>query len=542
MKKRLGIVLLSAVFLLGACGTSNKQKEKNQGSSQEINVVSSGELATLDSALYSDVNSSDMIGQTMEGLYRLDKSGQPELGMAKEEPKISEDGLTYTFTIKDDATWSNGEKVQAKDFVYSFKQVIDPAYGSTSSNQMDIFKNGRRIREGEAPLSEFGVVAKDTKTLELNLEYPVPYLSQVLVGTPFMPKNAAFSDEKKKNYGTTADEFVGNGPFVIKGWTGTNDTWTLEKNPTYWDADNVTLEKITVQVVKEVATSVQMFEAGEVNYATLADTYAKEYKESKQATFVPKAMVGYLSPNQKREVTGNKNIRKAILQGIDKEQFASEILGDGSIALNGFVPENFAFSPKDQKDFRKENGDLLPFNKKEARKSWELGKKELGKETIELELMSADTGTAKKTIEFVQGQLQENLPGLTVTLKSMPLQNRLELQNKGEFDLVFGTWTPDYADPINFLEFYDSKGGLNTAKYNNPAYDKGLQAARFELAKQPEKRWEELRHLEKILVEEDAGVLPLYQGSVGYLTSDNLKGIQVFPFGRTVSYRLAEVK
>ncbi|MGX7023490.1 peptide ABC transporter substrate-binding protein [Vagococcus hydrophili] len=544
MKKKIGMLLIASVVLLTACG-GNKEKEANKDNKnvkQEINVVSSGELSTLDSAFYTDVNSSDMIGQTTEGLYRLNEKGQPELAMAKEEPKVSQDGLVYTFKIREEAKWSNGDAVKASDFVTSFKNVVDPKYGSTSSNQMDIFKNGRSIREGSKTLDEFGVVAKDDQTLELTLEYPIPYLAQVLVGTPFMPKNTTFVKEKGSNYGTTAENFVGNGPFLIKGWNGTNDTWQLEKNPEYWDAKNVKLDKINVQVVKEVATSVQLFEAGDVDYITLADSYAQQYRDSEQATFVPKAMVGYLSPNHKREVTGNVNVRKAFLQAIDKEQFAKDILGDGSIGLNGFIPENFAKDPKSGEDFRKENGDMITFDKKEAKKTWEVAKKELGKDKIELELLSADTGAAKKTIEFVQGQLEQNLPGLKINLKSMPLQNRLDLQNKGEFDLVFGTWTPDYADPINFLEFYDSKSGLNTAKYENTSYDKGLNEARFYLANEPEKRWEKLRDLEKTLVKEDAAVLPLYQGAVGYLKSDRLEGIQVFPFGRTVSYRLAYVK
>ena len=544
MKKKIGMLLIASVVLLTACG-GNKEKEANKDNKnvkQEINVVSSGELSTLDSAFYTDVNSSDMIGQTTEGLYRLNEKGQPELAMAKEEPKVSQDGLVYTFKIREEAKWSNGDAVKASDFVTSFKNVVDPKYGSTSSNQMDIFKNGRSIREGSKTLDEFGVVAKDDQTLELTLEYPIPYLAQVLVGTPFMPKNTTFVKEKGSNYGTTAENFVGNGPFLIKGWNGTNDTWQLEKNPEYWDAKNVKLDKINVQVVKEVATSVQLFEAGDVDYITLADTYAQQYRDSEQATFVPKAMVGYLSPNHKREVTGNVNVRKAFLQAIDKEQFAKDILGDGSIGLNGFIPENFAKDPKSGEDFRKENGDMITFDKKEAKKTWEVAKKELGKDKIELELLSADTGAAKKTIEFVQGQLEQNLPGLKINLKSMPLQNRLDLQNKGEFDLVFGTWTPDYADPINFLEFYDSKSGLNTAKYENTSYDKGLNEARFDLANEPEKRWEKLRDLEKTLVKEDAAVLPLYQGAVGYLKLDRLEGIQVFPFGRTVSYRLAYVK
>ncbi len=142
----------------------------------------------------------------------------------------------------------------------------------------------------------------------------------------------------------------------------------------------------------------------------------------------------------------------------------------------------------------------------------------------------------------LQGQLQQNLPGLTIKLKSLPLQNRLDLQTAGDFDLAFGTWTPDYADPINFLEFYDSKSGLNTAGYNDSSYDEGLNEARTTLANNPEKRWDKLLSLENTLIEKDAGVLPLFQGAIGYLKSDRLQDLQVFSFGRTVSYRLAYVK
>jgi len=122
---------------------------------------------------------------------------------------------------------------------------------------------------------------------------------------------------------------------------------------------------------------------------------------------------------------------------------------------------------------------------------------------IELELLASDTATSKKTVEFLQGQLQQNLPGLKIDIKNVPLQNRLDLQDKSEFDLVYGTWTPDYADPINFLEFYDSTGGLNSSGYVNKAYDAGLEEARTTLAKDPAKRWDKLIEMEKQLVEKD---------------------------------------
>lgn len=545
MKKKFGVLVLVAGLLLAACSggkESDDSASKKAGSTQEqvITVASGGELSTLDSAHYTDVYSSDMIGQVVEGLYRMDKNHDPELGIAESEPTVSDDGLVYTFKLKD-TKWTNGDPVVAGDFVYAFKNVVDPAYGSSSSNQMDVFKNGRKIREGQASLADFGVKALDDKTLELTLEYPIPYLSQVLVGTPFMPKNEKFAEEKGAAYGTSTDDFVGNGPFVIYGWDGNTETWELKKNEDYWDQENVKLDTINVQVIKEIGTGTNLFDAGDLDYTVLADTYALQDKDSAQANFVPKAMVGYLSPNHKREVTGNVNVRKAILQAIDKETFAKDILGDGSTAINGFVPKDFAKDPETGEDFRKESGNYLPFDLAAAQKSWETAKKELGKDEIELELLSADTALAKKTIEYVQGQLQQNLPGLTIKLKSIPLQNRLDLQTAGDFDLVFGTWTPDYADPINFLEFYDSKSGLNTAGYNNPEYDAGLNDARITLANEPKQRWDKMIDLEEILIEKDAAVLPLYQGSIGYLKADKLKDLQVFPFGRTVSYRLAYV-
>lgn len=535
----IGLVALGLV--LAACGSGGSKTTSNEASTQKINVASGGELSTLDSAHYTDVYSSDMIGQVVEGLYRQDKNGDPELAMAKAEPQVSEDGLVYTFKLRE-AKWTNGDPVKAGDFVVAFRNVVDPAYGSSSTNQMDIFKNGRAVREGQATMEEFGVKAIDDQTLELTLENPIPYLAQVLVGTPFMPKNEAFAKEKGTAYGTSADNFVGNGPFVISGWDGNSETWKLKKNDHYWDKEHVKLNEIDVQVVKEIGTGANLFDNGDLDYTVLADTYALQYKESKQAHFVPKAMVGYLSPNHRREITGNEHVRKAFLQAIDKETFAKEILGDGSTALNGFVPANFAKNPDTGEDFRKENGDLLPYNIKEAQANWTKAKEELGKDKIELELISADSAIAKKTIEFVQGQLQQNLPGLTIKLKSLPLQNRLDLQTVGNYDLAFGTWTPDYADPINFLEFYDSKSGLNTSGYNDSAYDAGLQKVRKDYANEPEKRWNELLSLEKTLIEKDAGVLPLFQGAIGYLKSDRLQGLQVFSFGRTVSYRLAYVE
>ncbi|HIY58450.1 MAG TPA: peptide ABC transporter substrate-binding protein [Candidatus Tetragenococcus pullicola] len=543
--KKTGITLLMTLILLTGCygnndDTSESSKETPTDVKQEINVSLAGELSTLDSAQYTDVNSSDMIGQVTEGLYRLDENGDPELALASEEPEISEDGLTYTFKLRD-TKYSDGSQVKAEDFVYAFQTVVDPKTASSSSNRMDIFENGRSIREGDKEVSELGAKAVDDQTLEIQLEDPQPFLPQILTGTPFMPKSKAFAEDKDKTYGTNTDNFLGNGPFVIEGWNGNNLSFKLKKNDNYWDAENVKLETIDVQVVKEIATGTSLFTDEQLDYTVLADTYAQEYQDSDQAYFVPKALVGYISPNHKKEVTGNVNLRRAIIQAIDKDNFTKNILADGSTPLNGFVAKDFAKNPETDKDFREESGDLMPYDVKAAQASFEKAKQELGKDEITLELLSADTALAKKTIEFLQGQLEQNLPGLTINLKSVPLQNRLDLQTQSDYDLVFGTWTPDYADPIDFLNFYDSKSGLNSSGYSNEDYDQGLQEARTTLANDNQARWDQLIDMEHLLIEEDTAVLPFYQGSVAYLKSDRLEGLQVFPFGRTVSYRLAYV-
>lgn len=185
MKKVVSLLFVASLFL-AACGNSATTSKESKSTKQEIAVSTPGELSTLDSAQYTDVNSSDMIGQVSEGLYRLDKEGNPELAMAKEEPKVSEDGLTYTFKLRE-AKYSDGTPVRAQDFVYAFQNVVDPKTTSSSSHRMDIFKNGEKIRNGELSVDQLGVKALDDQTLELDLVAPAPFLSEILRGRHLCP-------------------------------------------------------------------------------------------------------------------------------------------------------------------------------------------------------------------------------------------------------------------------------------------------------------------------------------------------------------------
>ncbi|MGO2696464.1 peptide ABC transporter substrate-binding protein [Bavariicoccus seileri] len=541
-KKKWSTIIAAALtgLVLVGCSSSPNTDNDSAESNDTASITTFGELTTLDSAVYDDVPTSDVIGQVFEGLYRVKDGNTVEPGVA-DEPEVSDDGLVYTFKVKDNANWTNGDPVTAEDFVYTYKKLVDPAEGNVAQSA-DVFKNAKDIREGNQPVENLGVKALDDKTLEITLEYPAPYLSKLLTGTRFLPQHQATAEKEGEDYGTSADKIVSNGPFKIEGWTGSETSWKLLKNKDYWDADNVKLNEVDIVVSKEVSTGANLFEAGDVDYTVLTDEYVAQNKENERFHTQPKALIGYLGFNVSGDITGNVHVRRAIGQAYDKEAYVNQVLQDGSIALNGQVPSNFAKNDQTGDDFRDDSGDLLTYNVEAAQEEWEKAKEELGQDEITLEIITSDTGVSKTTGEYLQDQLERNLPGLSVSLKNVPLKNRLDLQRNLDYDIFYGTWTPDYQDPLNFLEQYQTDGGINFSDYSNSDYDALVQKVRSDLANEPEQRWDALLELDKKLIQEDTVVAPIYQGSQAYLLDDRLKGLEILPFGRTINLRTAYVE
>ena len=533
--KMLATSLLVAVGL-AACG-SNSSSSTN--AANRLTMTTFGELTTLDSADYDDVPSSDMMGQIFEGLYRVAANNKVELGMAAQEPKVSEDGLVYTFILRD-AKWSDGSAVKAQDFVFTYRKLVNPQEGHVAQSA-DVFKNAKKIRSGELPVEELGVKALDDKTLEITLENPAPYLPKLLTGSRFLPQSEAVAQKLGDQYGSNVSNVVVNGPFKLEGWTGSELTWKLVKNADYWDASNVALNEVTVNVSKEVATSVQLFDSKQVQYTTISDQFVDQYKSQPTFHAQPKATMGYMNFNTLKPTTANQHFRRAIAMAYDKQALTNNVLKDGSIPSTGLIPKSFATNEVTGKDFVDESGDFLKFDVQEAQKEWELAKKELGVSEVTVTLLTSDTGTSKFVGEYLQAQIQKNLPGVTFKLQPVPLKNRLELQRASDYDIFYGTWAPDYQDPLNFLEQYITGGGINFGKYSNPEYDKAVDTVKSTYATQPENRWNQMLAAEKIIMN-DAVVAPIYQASQSYLLAENVKGFEVLPFGRTVNLRQASVQ
>lgn len=534
LKRSALVATLLASFVAGPVTSFAQPAGVDASVEQKLSIATQGELATLDSALYNDVPSSDMIGQVFEGLYRVKNGTEVEFGQA-ESVKVSDDGLTYTFTLRDGLKWSDGSPVTAADFEYSYQRLADPKSGA-SVQSVDVVKNAAAVRKGEKEVSELGVKALDDKTLEVTLEYPAPYLPKLLSGSRYMPVSKAVHSAKGDKYGTSADNVVTNGPFTIQDWNGTNLEWKLVKNDNYWDAANVYLKDVQVQVIKENSTGADLFDAGQLDYTTLTDQFVQEYTGADDFHTASKATIGYLSFNTQREATANADLRRAIAQAFDKQVYADSVIQDGSKVLNNQVPKDFDVNEAGE-DYQTEAGPMLEYNLEAAQADWAKAKAALGKDTIELQLLTSDVGLSKRTAEFLQAQLEANLPGLKLTISSVPLKNRLEFQRQSDFDIFYGTWAPDYQDALNFIEQYKTGGGINFAKYSNAEYDKLVEQARNEYANDPAKRRQALIQAETIGIKQDAVAAPIYQSSTSYLLKARVKNFEVMPFGRTINLR-----
>ena len=547
----LGLTATSAL-VLAACGSGNdgekassENKASGSGEEQVLNLIESAELPNMDSAKSTDVVSGTVLNNVNEGLYRQNPENELELGMAAEEPEVSEDGLTYTFKIKEDAVWSNGEPVTANDFVYAWARLATPATASEYSYMIDgVVKNASAILTGDMEPSEIGAKAIDDKTLEVQLEKAVPYFKDLLTLPMFLPQNEAFITEQGDKYATNSDTVLYNGPFVLDEWDGTGLSWVLNKNEDYWDKDTVKLDTINVDVVKETSTSINLYDTGAVDRITLSGEYVQTKQGDPELKTQPTSSVFYFKFNQQRngEETplANENIRKAIAMSFDKQAFADTVLQNGSIPANGLVPAKLAADPASGEDFREQSGDLLTFDVKQAQEYFKKGLEELGVDSINLEILGDDTENAKKSLEFMQAQLTSNLPGLEISLRNVPFKVRLDADTKQDYDIEMAGWGADYGDPINFLELFHSENGNNKSSYANADYDALVESAQTNVT-DLEGRWEDMLEAEKILME-TGGIAPIYQRAYSVLEKDYLKNYTSHLTGAEHSYKWATIE
>ncbi|WP_288394426.1 peptide ABC transporter substrate-binding protein [uncultured Vagococcus sp.] len=549
---KLALVSLMSLAVLAACGQSKGKEESTKSESvpQVINITSEAQISTMDPALAADTTSTLAMNQVYEGLYTVGKDDEFVLGVAKEEPVISDDLTTYTFKLRDDAKWSDGSQVTAEDFVYGWQQIVTPAIGSPNADVMvGVIKNAKEIYEDGADPKTLGVKAIDETTLEVQLERPVPYLKSLLTFAIFYPKKETFITEQGKDFATSSEKLLYNGPFVMEGWEAFADEWTYKPNAEYWDKDTVKLDSASVQVIKTPSTAVNLFESGEVDVVNkLTSEYAKNYKDNASFLPVEQYVTFFLKLNAERNgkktPLDNKDLRQAIAQSFDKEAFVTNILGDGSTPTDHLIPKGQTKDPASGDDFTEVAGKTntyLTYNPEGAKKSLELAKKDLG-DKIELEFLTDDTEVAKTSAEFFSNQIETNLPGVKINIVQVPFTVRVERDQKKDYDIELSGWGTDYRDPMTVMRIFVTNNSSGGITYSNPVYDQLINDSREKDAGDVDKRFDNFIKAENELINKDTVIAPIYNRSLAILANQKIKDMYWHPFGSTYSLKWAHVE
>jgi len=547
------IALMLAVlmmFSLVACGkVTDKDTTENVGTDEKddattpeggkiLNVHFDVEVASMDPQIATDGTSFEVLAAVTEGLYSVDASGAPIFAIAESVVK-SEDGLTYTFTLRD-AKWSNGTAVTAADFVFSWRRLVDPVVASEYSFIADIaaIKNAGAITRGEVAADQLGVTAQDDKTLVVQLDVPVPFFESLMAFPSFLPVNEAFFTAAGDTYGTSPATILSNGPFIVSAYEPAATTISIAKSTTYWDAAKVALDGIKYQVIKDSQQAMLSYQNGDLEVATLSGEQVEQFQADPEFHNIMAGYLWYISPNQTVAGLENVNLRKALALSYDKEAVAKNILKDGSIVADFAVPTLLATGP-DGKDFRETTGTYLTTDKAKALEYWKTAQAELSVTELKYTIIVEDTESAINVAQFIQSEIQTTLPGITIEIESMPKKNRVERMQAGEFELCLTRWGPDYADPMTYLDMWITGSPNNYGFWSNADYDAIIESAKKgALALDLVARWKALQEAEAMVMEE-AVILPVYQKGDAVMIKTGVEGIEFHSVGINRIYKNA---
>ncbi|WP_050611537.1 peptide ABC transporter substrate-binding protein [Ligilactobacillus agilis] len=532
-----GASLVALGLALTACG-SNSSKS-GLADKQVLNWSYASELPSMDLSTATDTISFDQLNSTMEGIYRIGKNSKVEPGLAT-KTEVSKDGLTYTFTLRKNDKWSNGDPVTAQDFVYSWRRTVDPKTGSQYAYLFDGIANANDIIAGKKAVDTLGIKAEGKYKLVVTLEKKLPYF-KLLMGFPvFFPQNQNAVEKYGKKYGTAAKYLVYNGPFKMEGWSGSNLSWKLVKNKNYWDKKDVKLSQINFSVNKSTTTSYNLYQSKKLDYTPLSTEQAKQLKGKDGYQVLKEARTNYLEFNETNKVFANKKIRQALSYAVNRQVLADKVLGAGTLPSLGIVSRDLAFNKG--KDFAvvAKTTEGVTYNKAKAQKLLKEGLAEVGQSKLSFTLLGDDTDVSKQVTESLQSQIQQTLPDVDVSVSNVPFKTRLQRSEDGDFDVVVSAWGADFADPISFLDLFTSDNSYNNGKWKNAEYDKLITASKTTDAGNVDKRWDDMVKASKIL-SEDQGVAPLYQLNVAYMLNPSVKGVIQNTAGVTWSFKDAYI-
>ena len=546
--KRMGAAALAGALALSmvACGGGNAATSgtstaaSSSGAaaatgSNVLNVMTEVEVASLDPQLATDGTSFEVIADFTDGLMQMDADGQPVPAIA-ESYEVSEDGCTYTFHLREDANWSNGDPVTANDFIFAWQRAADPATASEYSYMMsDIgqIKNAAEIIAGEMDKSELGVTAVDDKTLQVELTVPVPYFLNLMYFPTFYPVNQAFYEGLAEGtFGTSPDTVLSNGAFILDSYEPAALSFSLVKNPDYYDADKVSLDGLNYQVIKDSQQAFMSYQNGDLDIVKLSGDQVDQVQGDPELSVHGAGYLWYLTLNMDGvPALANQNLRLALTHAIDRTSIVEDVVKDGSLATYTAVPPQFATGP-DGSDFSEDQTmfqDVCSDDPAKAAEYFEAAKEELGQDTFTFQLLVEDTTESQNVAAVIKEQVETNLPGVTMEIKVEPKKQRVEDIQEGNYEVCLTRWGPDYADPMTYLNMWITDNNNNYGKWSNAEYDAIIaDCTTGQYVSDASARWQALYDAEKIIMDE-AVIVPVYTKADACMIKSNVTGVDFHP-------------
>lgn len=508
------IYLIAIAIALAGCKSRHTAPLEGFGNEDQVlRISSASEPETLDPRKARDLPTVTILNMLYEGLLRLNFSGKPTPGIA-ESYALSSDQKKYTFKLRK-CKWSNGDPITAGDFVRSWKEVLDPLFPAPNAYQLYAIKGAKAAKEGKDSLDNVGIKAIDSQTLEVELETPLAYFTELVCSFFYYPVHSNFS----------SGNLITNGPFKVRAWKRQSEL-IVERNENYWDVSEVKLDGIIIQILDE-QTALRMYENGEIDWAgspmgTLPQDSILTLTHQHTLRITNAAGTHWFQFNISKKPFDNEKMRKAFTLALNRKAIVEHVTQGGQKPAEGIVPPSLGLRSK---PYFEDNDVPKAFEAlQEALKETDTSIDDLP--PISLCYISNDRNN--KIAQAVQQQWKKTL-GISVQLENCESQVFFENRKNSNFQMAMGSWYADFHDPINFLELFKSKNNpTNGTNWEDSSYQNLLDESSKEL--DPSKRFKLLQQAEALLMRQ-LPVAPLFFGVFNYVKDDNLLGVYFSDLG-----------
>ncbi|MEG6617541.1 peptide ABC transporter substrate-binding protein [Peptococcaceae bacterium 1198_IL3148] len=534
MNKKLWLFLvfgiLTMVLIVGCGGDDGDNAAPTAPEEKVIRHNYGPQPESIDPALNTTVNGGTLIIANFEGLTSLDEHDRPVPGVAKSW-ELSEDGTTYTFHLREDAQWSDGQPVTAKDFAYAWKRVLEPGSKAKYAYQLFHIKNANNYHQGKATAEDLGIKVVDDHTLKVELVAPTPYFLNITAFPTLFPVRADIIEQHGEQWTKNPDTYIGNGPFKLVEWQS-NEHMRFVKNKYYWNADAIKIDGIYETFIPDANSMLASYQNDDIDIIEQVPLEQLDQlkKESKELQIIPQLGTYYYAFNVTQAPFDDVRVRKAFNVALDKEVITDQVRKSG-IAAGALVPPGVP-DAESGKEFR-EVGDQFFATKAEPEKAKKLLAEAGYPDGKEFPAVTLTYNTEEGHQQIAEAALemwQQNLGINNIKLVGLGKKEFIANRQKGDFQIARHGWLGDYADPATFLQLFITGNDNNSTQWSNKEFDELIAKSRMSTS--ATERMKLLHQGEKMILNE-AIIIPVFHYTENIMIKDRIKNVHKSSLGFT---------